>query len=115
MMQRHLEGMQQYVLSERNYFLMIYKFIRDKGSGRRAYTLLFSSTPDTRINAQPMKFVMPFIFTCRKIRCTVFCGTMIIDGGMHKYNECNCSRSRRRAANGSKRMYLDYTHGLFIT
>ncbi len=26
-----------------------------------------------------------------------------------------CSRSRRRAANGSKRMYLDYTHGLFIT
>jgi hypothetical protein len=28
---------------------------------------------------------------------------------------CYCSRSRRRAANGSKRMYLDYTHGLFIT
>jgi hypothetical protein len=27
----------------------------------------------------------------------------------------HCSRSRRRAANGSKRMYLDYTHGLFIT
>jgi hypothetical protein len=27
----------------------------------------------------------------------------------------DCSRSRRRAANGSKRMYLDYTHGLFIT
>ncbi len=26
-----------------------------------------------------------------------------------------CSRSRRRVANGSKRMYLDYTHGLFIT
>ncbi len=26
-----------------------------------------------------------------------------------------CSQSRRRAANGSKRMYLDYTHGLFIT
>ncbi len=26
-----------------------------------------------------------------------------------------CSWSRRRAANGSKRMYLDYTHGLFIT
>jgi hypothetical protein len=26
-----------------------------------------------------------------------------------------CSRSRRRAANRSKRMYRDYTHGLFIT
>ncbi len=26
-----------------------------------------------------------------------------------------CSRSQWRAANGSKRMYLDYTHGLFIT
>jgi hypothetical protein len=30
-------------------------------------------------------------------------------------NRSNRSRSRRRAANGSKRMYLDYTHGLFIT
>jgi hypothetical protein len=27
----------------------------------------------------------------------------------------HCSRSRRRAVNGSKCMYLDYTHGLFIT
>ncbi len=27
----------------------------------------------------------------------------------------SCSRSRRRAASGSKRKYLDYTHGLFIT
>jgi hypothetical protein len=27
----------------------------------------------------------------------------------------NCSRSRRRAAKVDKRMYLDYTHGLFIT
>ncbi len=34
----------------------------------------------------------------------------------HAHNSgIKCSRSRRRAANGSKRMYLDYTHGLFIT
>jgi hypothetical protein len=30
-------------------------------------------------------------------------------------HELYCSRSQRRAANGSKRMYLDCTHGLFIT
>jgi hypothetical protein len=34
---------------------------------------------------------------------------------VHRSSVYCCSRSRRRAANGSKRMYLDYTHGLFIT
>ncbi len=35
--------------------------------------------------------------------------------GRENGRERECSRSRQRAANGSKRMYLDYTHGLFIT
>jgi hypothetical protein len=34
---------------------------------------------------------------------------------VYTFADHHCSQSRRRAANGSKRMYLDDTRGLFIT
>ncbi len=48
---------------------------------------------------------------------TLSCGPIGEAVSQHPVNQNgrDCSRSRRRAANGSKRMYLDYTHGLFIT
>jgi hypothetical protein len=41
--------------------------------------------------------------------------TFYEDDDLLIFSDANCSRSRRRAAHGSKRMYLDDTHDLFIT